>query len=146
SDVLAGRSSMDWYEVPPPVLSWHDLPAVRASGLVDVQAHSRTHPNLTKLDPAGLLDEVARAKAELERGLGYALTSFSYPAGIYGEREVRAVLDAGFRAGVTTMPGVNAGGPGLGELRRTMLRWGDGRQEFAAKLEGLLDLPSRLSL
>ena len=98
---------------------------VTAHGLVDVQAHSSTHRRMTRLSDAELDDEVAGAKEELERHLPYAITSFSYPAGLYSPREMRAVEMAGFRGGVTTRPGVNPGGVGLGDLRRTMIHCND---------------------
>ncbi|HEY2936957.1 MAG TPA: glycosyltransferase [Gaiellaceae bacterium] len=145
ADILDGRASFDWYDSPPPALGWEHMPGLLESGLVDVQAHSRTHARLTALTEAELRNEVAGAKARLEERLRYRLSSFCYPAGIYGEREARAVLDAGFRAGVTTRAGVNAGGGPLSELRRTMVYWGDGADDFSAKLDGLLDRVSSLS-
>ena len=143
SEVLEGRRTFDWYPEPHPALGLDELPRVLESGLVDVQGHSKTHPRLTALTDWQLEAEVAGAKRELESHLDYTLTSFAYPAGIYGQREVAAVLAAGFRAGVSTTPGVNGGGVGLGELRRTMIRWRDSRADFAAKLAGALDAPTR---
>jgi glycosyltransferase involved in cell wall biosynthesis/peptidoglycan/xylan/chitin deacetylase (PgdA/CDA1 family) len=143
ADVLEGTATYDWYSAPPPHLTVDDLPALTASGLVDVQAHSRTHRRLTLLDDNDLRREVAGCKERLERYVP-ALTSFSYPAGLYGEREVQAVADAGFRAAVSTAPGVNDAKQPLGELRRTMIYWGDDASTFEAKLQGALDAPSRL--
>jgi glycosyltransferase involved in cell wall biosynthesis/peptidoglycan/xylan/chitin deacetylase (PgdA/CDA1 family) len=145
ADVLEGRKGFDWYQEPPPHLTLDDLPRLLSSGLVDVQAHSRSHRRLTLLSDHELESEVAGSKRQLEQHLPYGLTSFSYPAGLYGRREIEAVLAAGFRAGVTTSAGVNAGGEPLGEIRRTMIYWRDGMDEFRAKLEGALDRPSRLS-
>jgi hypothetical protein len=144
SDVLEGAATFDWYEDPPPHLAVEDLPRLLASGLVDVQAHSRTHRRLTLLDENDLRREIESCKERLEQYVP-ALTSFSYPAGIHGSREVAAVFDAGFRAGVSTTPGVNTGGAPLGELHRTMIYWGDDAGAFEAKLDGALDVPSRLA-
>ena len=145
-DILEGRRSFDWHPAPPPALGVEDIPDVLATGLVDLQGHSMTHPRLTAIGDAQLEEEIAGAKKRLETHLPYALTSFAYPAGIYGDRELAAVLAAGFRAGVSTSPGVNPGGVELGDLRRTMIRWRDGRSDFEAKLAGALDRPSRLEL
>lgn len=145
-NVLEGRSSFDWYRVPPPRIGLEHLPRLLESGLVDVQAHSRSHRRLTLLSDDDLEREVAGSKRQLEEHLPYGLTSFSYPAGIYGPREVAAVLDGGFRAGVTTTAGVNPGGVPIGDLRRTMIYWLDGLAEFTAKLGGALDQPSRTAL
>jgi glycosyltransferase involved in cell wall biosynthesis/peptidoglycan/xylan/chitin deacetylase (PgdA/CDA1 family) len=146
TDVLEGRRSFDWHSPPPPALSVDDIPSVLASGLVDLQAHSMTHPRLTAIGDDQLEEEVAGAKVQLETHLPYRLTSFAYPAGLYGQREVAAVLAAGFRAGISTNPGVNPGGEDLGELRRTMIRWRDRAADLEAKLAGALDQPSRLEL
>jgi len=146
SDVVEGKLAFDWYgSSPPPPLLASDVPRLLAGGLVDIQAHSRTHARLTALGDEQLRSEVAGSKADLERLLPYELTTFSYPAGIYGAREVCAVHDAGFRAAVTTAPGVNPGGLPLGELRRTMIYWRDGLSEFRSKLAGALDRDSRLA-
>jgi peptidoglycan/xylan/chitin deacetylase (PgdA/CDA1 family) len=145
SGILDGNATFEWYDDPPQALTWADLPRIIHGGLVDVQAHSRTHRRMPRLTYADLYQEVAGAKEELERHLPYRLTSFSYPAGLYTEREMKAVAKAGFQAGVTTRPGVNPGGEGLGELRRTMVRWRDSERVFDAKLRGALDRPSRLT-
>jgi glycosyltransferase involved in cell wall biosynthesis/peptidoglycan/xylan/chitin deacetylase (PgdA/CDA1 family) len=133
-----------WYSEPPPALSWKDVEEIAADGFFDVQAHSRSHARLPVLSNEGAWDEIAGSKRDLEERLPYTLTSFCYPAGLYSEREMEMVLTAGFRAGVTTRPGVNGGGNGQAALRRTMVRWRDGRSEFEGKLRGFLDGPSRL--
>jgi glycosyltransferase involved in cell wall biosynthesis/peptidoglycan/xylan/chitin deacetylase (PgdA/CDA1 family) len=137
-DVLEGRATFDWNPAPPPAIRVDDLPRLLASGLVDVQAHSVTHRRLTMLSDEELREEVAGSRMRLAKHVPTP-TSFCYPAGIYGPREVEAVYAAGFRAGVTTRPGVNVGGFPLGDLRRTMLYWGDDLEAFAAKLDGALD-------
>ncbi len=144
-DVLEGRIPFTWYRsAPPPGIAVGDLPDLLRTGLVDVQSHSATHPRLTTLSDAELRREVAGAKEALERHLPYELTSFCYPAGLYTQREVAIVLASGYRAGVTTQSGVNPGGIGLGELRRTMIQWGDTIDVFELKLSGRLDDPSWL--
>ncbi len=145
SDVLEGQAGFDWYPADPPsALTVSDLPRLLESGLVDVQAHSRSHRRLTLLSDDDLRREIAGSKEQLERYVP-AITSFSYPAGIYGPREVDAVLYAGFRAAVTTTPGVNRAGRPLAELHRTMIYWRDDVETFEAKLDGALDVPSRLA-
>jgi glycosyltransferase involved in cell wall biosynthesis/peptidoglycan/xylan/chitin deacetylase (PgdA/CDA1 family) len=145
-DVLEGRIPFSWYRGPAPAaITVADLPRLLESGLIDVQAHSLTHPRLTALSAAELDREVAGAKALLEGHLPYEVTSFCYPAGIYSGREVQAVLSAGFRAGVTTRAGINSGTEQLGELRRTMIKWRDSADDFRLKLSGRLDETSWLA-
>ena len=146
ADALEGRIVYDWYrESPPPALTVRHLPALLASGLVDIQSHSATHPRLTTVSPEELVAEVKGSKERLERHVPYTLTSFCYPAGLHTDREIQAVLAAGYRAGVTTRAGVNPGGGSLGDLRRTMIDWGDTVVDFQSKLAGYLDGASWLA-
>ncbi|HZQ16582.1 MAG TPA: glycosyltransferase [Gaiellaceae bacterium] len=145
TEILEGRLGFDWYRSNRPAAITADhVPELLEQGVFDLQCHSATHPRLTVLTTRDLEREIAQAKVRLERLLPYEVTSFSYPAGLYGPREVAAVLAAGFRAGVTTRAGVNAGGVGTGELRRTMIGWRDSAADFAAKLGGRDDEASWL--
>lgn len=139
---LAGERAFAWYDDAPRALSWDELAELSREGLVDVQPHSRTHPWLPTVGDAEAKEEIAGAKAELERRLGVEAQVFCYPAGLYGERELELVRAAGYRAAVTTDPGVNPGGRPLHALRRTLVYWRDTDRIFAAKLDGLLDRSS----
>ena len=110
-----------------------------AGGLVDVQSHTRTHPLLPQVDDERSHEEIAVSKREIEQHVPYEVTSFCYPAGLYGAREVEFVREAGYAAAVTTNPGVNAGGGDLLELRRTLVYGADDMRVFRGKLDGLLD-------
>ena len=90
-----------------------------------MQSHTLTHPLLPQVDDARSHEEIALSKREIEAHVPYALTSFCYPAGLYGSREVEFVREAGYAAAVTTNPGVNAGGGELLELRRTLVYGAD---------------------
>lgn len=140
--IIDGTASFYWYQHPPPALSWDELGRLAAGGLIDIQAHSRTHPWLPSLSDEAVQMEIAGSKADLEAKLGRPVTSFCFPAGLYGRREVELVRAAGYRAAVTTDAGVNrrAGSPTC--LRRTLVFWGDSPQVFSAKLRGFLDRPS----
>ena len=70
----------------------------------EIDAHSRTHPDLTRLPDARLEDEVAGARAEIRQRFGVAANFFCYPAGRYDARVVAAVRRAGFLAATTTRP------------------------------------------
>ena len=115
-DVLEGRATFDWYSAdPPPQLTVSDLPRLLESGLVDIQAHSTTHRRLTLLSDDDLRREIAGSKEQLEQYVP-SITTFSYPAGIYGRREVEAVLASRFSSRCDDDPRVNRGGDQLGEL------------------------------
>jgi peptidoglycan/xylan/chitin deacetylase (PgdA/CDA1 family)/GT2 family glycosyltransferase len=134
----------EWYRKPPPALSWDDLASIVSGGLVDVQAHTRTHRALPRLTADEAREEIAGAKTDLEHNLGVRVTTMAYPAGIYTERDVVLVREAGYRGALTTTSGVNRGAEPLETLKRTMLMAGDTLDDFAAKMNGLLDQSSML--
>lgn len=140
--VIDGTAGYYWYRNPPPALTWDELRALVAGGLVDAQPHSRTHPWLASVSETVARDEIEGSKRDLEAKLGIAATSFCLPAGIAGEREVTLARAAGYRAVVTTDPGVNTRPDDLWWLRRTLFFWGDSDEMAAAKLAGRLDRPS----
>jgi glycosyltransferase involved in cell wall biosynthesis/peptidoglycan/xylan/chitin deacetylase (PgdA/CDA1 family) len=144
SRIIDGDVSFHWYEDPPPALSWSEVGELIAGGLVDVQSHTLTHPLLPQVDAQRSHEEIAGSKHAIEAHVPYALTSFCYPAGLYGAREVEFVRGAGYAAAVTTNPGVNSGGGELLELRRTLVYGADDTRMFRAKLDGLLDGETRL--
>ena len=142
--LIGPERGFHWYRDPPPSLTWEEIDSLVQEGLVDVQAHSRTHRRLTALGEHEAWAEIEGSKRDLEKRLPYTVTSFCYPAGLCGSRETDMVLRAGYRGGVGTTAGVNPGGGNRSALRRTMIYWRDGVRDFEAKLEGLLDRPSRL--
>ena len=72
---------------------------------IEVGAHSRTHPNLTRVPDGELDEEIAGSRQDLARR-GLPLPRFfAYPYGVEDERVRRAVQQAGFTAAFTVGPG-----------------------------------------
>lgn len=128
------------------LLSWRELRDL-ATGGVEVGSHSHTHPQLDRVPPAVVRDEIHRSKCLLEDKLGQEVAGFCYPFG-YWNRAVRsAVAAAGFRYGcevgeLVTVPGddiltlprmtVNAG-IGVDGLARLLQSGRGARRTAAAK-------------
>jgi peptidoglycan/xylan/chitin deacetylase (PgdA/CDA1 family) len=74
------------------------------SGLVEVGAHSVTHPALGGLSREEQDAEVAGSKAALEGILGHPVESFAFPHGSYTADTVAAVTRSGFARAVTSDP------------------------------------------
>lgn len=74
----------------------------------EVGCHSRTHANLSALDAAGLYEEVAVAKADLERLIGREVKHFSCPGGYWSGRVARVAANAGFVTVATSRIGSNS--------------------------------------
>lgn len=124
-------------------LSWAQLHELVASGLVDVQAHSKSHRNL--LDrPAGegegryrqLLEAEARVPRELlEKRLPVAVRHFAYPYGDANELVLEALAQQHYQLGVTVNPGGNAFYAQPLMLRRTMIFGDHDLDAFRARLQ-----------
>jgi peptidoglycan/xylan/chitin deacetylase (PgdA/CDA1 family) len=72
----------------------------------EIDAHTLTHRDLTTLDPATVRHEVAGSRAALRRDFHVPVDNFAYPAGRYDATAESAVRAAGYRAAVTTEPGL----------------------------------------
>jgi peptidoglycan/xylan/chitin deacetylase (PgdA/CDA1 family) len=87
--------------VPPSrMLSWEQLEELAHVGW-EIGAHTRTHPDLTRLAPRDLEAEIVGGKRVLEDRLGRAVDLFAYPSGRYNPG-VRSVVRRHFRAACTT--------------------------------------------
>ena len=70
---------------------------------------------------------------DLEDRLGQAVTSFAYPGGFHGDREVELVKQAGYRVAVTVEKGANFPDANPYRLRRIAVSW-DRPHHLAFKL------------
>ena len=102
----------------------------------ELDAHSLTHPDLTKLDAAALRNEVAGSRAAIRRRFHVPVNFFCYPAGRYNQAVIAAVQRAGFLAATTTRYGL-ARPSELYTLARVRVNAADGARGLAAKLEAL---------
>jgi peptidoglycan/xylan/chitin deacetylase (PgdA/CDA1 family) len=75
----------------------NDLIALTAGDLVEIGAHTATHPRLPSLSKADQLAEVTASKNFLEELLTRRIDSFAYPHGEYERATVDCVRQAGFR-------------------------------------------------
>lgn len=71
------------YDDPPAAMSWDEIVGMVREGLVYVQSHTLTHPRLPHVDETRARAEIADSKAALEARVGYEVTSFCYPAGLW---------------------------------------------------------------
>jgi hypothetical protein len=102
-------------------LEWAQLKRMAEEGL-DVGAHTRTHPILSRLASfQEKQDEIAGSKADIEKEIGMPVQHFCYPNGKDADFDddcVRAVEAAGFASAVTAVRGLNAPGADRWRLRR----------------------------
>ena len=135
--VTDGSASFSWYRgEAPPLLTWDDIVELDRDGTLRFEAHSLTHPNLPTLDDAAAVEEIAGSKRELENRLGRVVQAFSYPSGLFGEREERIAAEAGYRIAVACEPGVNDRSTDRFAMRRRQVDARDTLLDFRAKLGG----------
>lgn len=79
--------------------------------LVEIGAHTVTHPRLSDLPASLQYEEIAGAKTELEELLGRPVESFAYPHSSYDDVTITAVREAGYA--------LACGGPGRGIAAHT---------------------------
>ena len=139
--VTDGRASFAWYARQPPLLGWSEIQELDRGGTLRFEAHTVTHPNLLATDDRRAAREILDAKNELEARLGRRVVAFSYPAGLFGERERRLVAEAGYRVAVSCEPGVNLPDTDRFALRRRQIDARDRLLDFRAKLTGGHDTP-----
>lgn len=85
-----------------PFLSETDLQQLSNSGLVEIGAHTVTHPNLTLLAPPDIEQEMREGKETIEEWIGRPVLDFSYPHGRTNDEIARTARRAGFRSATTT--------------------------------------------
>ena len=93
---------------------WHE------AGM-EVGAHSRSHPRLTRCDDATLHGEIAGSRAELEDVIGAPVRQFCYPYGDVDERVAAVAREAGYDAATATRRGRARAGMDLFRLPRVQV-------------------------
>ena len=76
-----------------------EVAELAAGGLIEIGAHTVTHPVLSALDRHRQRWEIAQSKRDLEQVTGNAVRFFAYPNGFkvdYSEETIRMVQEAGF--------------------------------------------------
>ena len=124
-------------------LSWSQLQEMEASGLVDVEAHSKTHRNLIEREAdtsderyLQMLDMEARSPREiLERRLAGKVQYFAFPYGDANQPLLDVLARQHYQLGLTVTPGGNAFFAQPLMLRRTMIFGGQDLATFKAKLQ-----------
>jgi peptidoglycan/xylan/chitin deacetylase (PgdA/CDA1 family) len=81
-------------------MTWTELALLAEAGW-EVGSHTRSHPHLTRLDDAGLQDELQRSRETCERQLSRPCVTLAYPYGDHDVRVVAAARAAGYEAACT---------------------------------------------
>lgn len=114
--------------------------ALRRAGM-QIGAHTRSHPILTRLGDDAARTEILGSKHDLESLLGEPVTLFAYPNGKpgvdYGASHARMVREAGFAAAVSTAPGAASASSDRFQLPR-FSPWDRSRVRYGLRMLGNL--------
>lgn len=108
-----------------------------AGGLVEIGAHTITHPVLATCSDGAARREIGESHRALEQLVGRQVTSFAFPYGgpaDYGVDTMRIVREAGFCCACSTSPGVVAPQVDPFQLPRLHVDDWDG-EEFSSQLD-----------
>ena len=122
------------------VMTRDEVRMLAADGLVEVAAHTVTHPLLAIESDEHQRTEIGGSKATLEETLDRSVSGFSYPFGTrrsYSAATVEAVRAAGFSYACSNFTGPITSASNPFELPRFVVRDWDG-DEFELRLRGWL--------
>jgi peptidoglycan/xylan/chitin deacetylase (PgdA/CDA1 family) len=86
------------------IVNLEEVSALAKGGLIEIGAHSVTHPFLSFLPTARQREEIQQSKTRLEEIIGQPVVNFAYPHGNYSEETTALVREAGFTSACTTYP------------------------------------------
>lgn len=120
-------------------MSWDEVKELDRFG-VECGAHTVDHEILASLPLAQAADQIHRSRAQLEDVTGRPCRLFAYPNGSendFSEEHARALVEDGFEAAVTQIPGRNSPATDLFRLRRLNVGLEHTLHTFLAELDGL---------
>jgi peptidoglycan/xylan/chitin deacetylase (PgdA/CDA1 family) len=111
------------------ILSPDEVTQLADGGLIEVGAHSKTHPVLSRITEAEQWSEIIASKNYLEEALGKPVAGFSYPYGglaDYNRETVKLVQKAKFTWACANVPDLVGGRSDCWQLPRVLVRNWDG--------------------
>lgn len=113
-------------------MNWDQVKEIQRTGLITFEGHTKTHPNLTILDPQKALKELKEGKEILYSQTGYPVNFIAYPYGISNYQVQELAKQSGFVGGVGTWYG-KANTPGL-NMPRIRITGQMSLADFASRL------------
>jgi peptidoglycan/xylan/chitin deacetylase (PgdA/CDA1 family) len=119
-----------------------ELQQLAASPLIEIGAHTVSHPMLSTLSRTQQQEEVQRSRLDLQRFTGMSVTSFSYPHGAYSHETLSTVAEAGFTVACCSTADVLRSASDVLTVPRLWVGDQDG-ESFSSWLQGWLGAAKR---
>lgn len=104
----------------------YELQQLKTHPLIDVGAHTVSHPHLSTLHPEAQQTEIAESKRLIEEVVAEQVEGFSYPFGTpnvdFTSETIRIVRDTGFRYACANIPGLIRRRADVFTLPRVLIR------------------------
>ena len=122
-------------EARPPyrTLTTEELAVLIKTSLINIGAHTVTHPQLPEQELAVQREEISGGKTALEQMIGRPVHDFSYPYGFYSDPTIELVRQAGYSSACTCIERATRCESDPFQLPRFMVRNWDG-DEFTKRL------------
>jgi peptidoglycan/xylan/chitin deacetylase (PgdA/CDA1 family) len=117
----------------PNYATWDQIIEMHNAGM-DIQSHTRTHPDLRGQSDVELLWQIQGSKEAIEARMAKEVHFFCYPSGRYDDATIRALKKYGYWAAVTTEYGATHTVGELFTLKRTRIRRVDTLESFIEKV------------
>jgi len=113
------KGTTDWVNNGSPVraLSWEEVKGVSSEG-IEIASHSMSHAELTSIPLEQANWEIGKSKKEIEAVLNGQVDLFCYPHGACNDKIVDLVKRNGYKAAMTTAPGLVRRGDDIYRLKR----------------------------
>lgn len=130
-------------------ITWEMLETLARDPLIEIGAHTVTHPRISSLAPDEALAELEGARVRLNQRLGIDVVHFAFPygrAGDCGPRDFALAREAGFLSAATTRKGLVRGGQDHFSLPRNTIN-GSHRSVGAMEMHllGLTGIATRIA-
>ena len=138
-----GRTDSYHKESPVPALSWDEIRHICAEG-IEIASHSMSHVELTSMPLEQANWEIRKSKKETEAAINTEVNFFCYPHGVYNEQIVDLVKRSGYKAAITTNPGLVRKRDDIYRLKRVPVSPDFSLMEFKAVLTRAVEWYSSL--
>ena len=128
-------------------INWKQAKKMVESGYMDIQPHSKSHPNMSlknigetqKAYQTRIYEEIENPGMKISRRLKYKMHTFAYPYGDTNEMIIARLKKNDYKLGVTVHPGSNTAFSHPYMLQRTMIFGDHNMRDFINALDVFQD-------